>query len=319
MMRELAAFLISHDDIAVIGHISPDGDALGSAIAMRMALNKLGKRAAVVNVDPVPKMYDFLPGADSVFTPDTVPFAPRCRFLMDVAAPDRAGDHGVYEGLPSAQIDHHGTNPKAFPISVVDGDAAATGVMTLALLDELGVALDADIALCLYAAISTDTGNFSFPNTNPPAFRAAARLLETGFDIGQASYKLFRMRSVERTRLLGAALDALELYEGGRIAMTRVSGEMFEKCRADFPQTEGIVQALAEIRGVEAAIVAEYRKPGETKFSLRSSGELDVSKIARSMQGGGHHNAAGMSVYQDVNPAAEYVLGVVRGELLKGQ
>ena len=313
-ISELANWILEHDDIAIVPHVSPDGDALGSAMSLSHALDGLGKRNVVISEDPIPAMYEFLPGLNKVVQPGAVPFGPQGILFEDVAAYERAGDYGQLSKRVSdwAIIDHHETNAGFAPVSVIDANASATGVIVVRLLDELGIQIDELHALYLYTAISTDTGNFSYPNTTPESMEMAARLIETGFDLADTNYRLFRMRSVARTKLLGYALSAMQLADNGRVAYTCIPQSMFDCCGAEYAETEGIVNILAEMTGVEVAMTIEAREGGKsTKVSLRSNGDLDVSAIANTFQGGGHKNAAGMSIYVEATLAVDRALSAV--------
>jgi phosphoesterase RecJ-like protein len=313
---ELAAWIEARDDIAVVAHVSPDGDTLGSGLALVRALTKLGKRTALVSQDAVPHMYQFLPDTDRVYAPNALPFEPKCVLYEDVAALDRAGDKGALNGVQdTALIDHHGTNPCFAKLCVIDEDASATGVIALRLIDHLGVSLDHEMALTLYAAISTDTGNFSYANTTAEAARGIARCLEVGFDIEDASRRLFRLRTRPRTMLLGLALSAVEFFCGGRIAVTRINSLMYEVCGATIADTEGVINFLIETEGVDAAIVAEERGVFNTKFSLRSAGLIDVGEIAQFFGGGGHKQAAGMTIHLPLHEATDEVITKICSEL----
>jgi len=313
---ELAAWIEARDDIAVVAHVSPDGDTLGSGLALVRALTRLGKRAALVSQDKVPHMYEFLPGADRVCAPNALPFEPKCLLYEDVAAFDRAGDKGALSGIAdTALIDHHGTNPCFAKLCVIDEDASATGVIALRLIDQLGIKLDGEMALNLYAAISTDTGNFSYANTTAEAARGVARCLEVGFDIEDASRRLFRLRTRARTMLLGMALSAVEFFCDGRIAVTRISSLMYEVCGATYSDTEGVINFLIETEGVDAAILAEERGVFNTKFSLRSAGVIDVGDVAQFFGGGGHRQAAGMTIHLPLHEATDEVITKICSEL----
>ena len=183
------------------------------------------------------------------------------------------------------------------------------------LIDHLGIQLDYELALTLYAAIATDTGNLSYANTTAEAVRGIARCLEVGFDIADASLRLFRLRTRARTTLLGMALSAMEFYCDGRIAITRISSLMYEVSGATASDTEGIINFLIETEGVEAAIVAEERDMVTTKFSLRSAGVIDVGETAQFFGGGGHRQAAGMTMRLPLHEAADEVLTKICAEL----
>jgi len=305
---ELAAWIEARDFIAVVAHVSPDGDTLGSGLTLVRALEKLGKRAALVSADPVPHMYQFLPGVDRVHPPDALPFSPRCVLYEDVAAMDRAGDKGALSHIgDNALIDHHGTNPCFAKLCVIDPEASATGVLTLRLIDRLGVPLDLEMAVTLYAAITTDTGNLSFSNTTPEAVRAVARLIEAGVDVEDLNLRLFRLRTRPRTMLMGMALSGVEFLCDGRIAVTRISALMYEVSGATVADTEGIINILIETEGVQVAVVGEERDVFATKFSLRSDGRIDVGEVAHFFGGGGHKQAAGMTIRLPLGEATDEV------------
>lgn len=306
---ELAAWIEARDDIAIVAHVSPDGDTLGSGLALTRALTVLGKRAALVSQDKVPHMYRFLPGIDRIYAPDALPFEPKCVLYEDVAAMDRAGDRGALSRVEdTALIDHHGTNPCFAKLCIIDAEASATGVLVLRLIDELGVALDDEMAVTLYAAITTDTGNLAYSNTTPEAVRAVARCLEAGFDIEDVNLRLFRLRTRARTMLLGMALSGVEFLCDGRIAVTRISSLMYEVSGASIADTEGIINILIETEGVQCAVVGEERDVFVTKFSLRSDGRIDVGEVAHFFGGGGHKQAAGMTIRLPLNEAADEVV-----------
>lgn len=292
-MRNIAKWLMAHDDFAVVPHVSPDGDSYGSCLAMAMALRNMGKRVFVA-APPVPLMYDFLPGQELLCTGEDMPFAPKAIVHMDTASPDRVCTRFAEE-TETALIDHHETNAGFDDVRWIDGKASSVGEMLVKLLYEMDVQITKDMATCIYTAISTDTGNFQFSSTTPESLRAAAELIERGLEIGEVSAHLFRSRTLARTQLLGEALHAMQLHCGGKVATAVVTKEMMARCGAVHADTEGIVNYLNEIRGVKAAAMLEERE-GETKCSLRSQEHIDVAQIARSLGGGGHRSAAGVTI-----------------------
>ncbi|MEF9974470.1 MAG: bifunctional oligoribonuclease/PAP phosphatase NrnA [Clostridia bacterium] len=313
-ISELIQWIDGKARICVIPHVSPDGDAIGSALALSLVLKRLGKQACVASVDALPQMYAFLPGQEDIFSPNALPFQPDGLLFDDVAAFDRAGDKGILSGAIAqwALLDHHETNQGFAEVSVVDGHASATGILVMRLIDQLGLALDEQLAVYLYTAIATDTGNFSFSNTTPEALRQCARLLETGFDLNTLNRRLFRLRAMPRAKLLGKALGEMQFYLDGRVAVARITQAMFDACGAEQAHTEGIVNYLCDIEGVVVGMTVEARDEGRsTKFSLRSEGEIDVSKVAHAFGGGGHKNAAGMNLPMPVEEAYDVALDAV--------
>ncbi len=311
----LNGWLLDNDYFAVVAHIRPDGDTIGSALALTSALKRLGKRAACICRDKVPDDLSFLPGASEIVVPENMPFAPKAVLFADVSAFDRAGvDCDFCKNLPTATLDHHGTNDRFSDVNAIFPDAAATGVEAARAIEELGLTLSHDEALCLYAAIATDTGNFSFTNTNGEAFRAAALCADAGIDVERAANILFHLRTASKTRLIGAALSELRLIEGGKIAYTVFTDEMFARCGAKSEETNGIIDFLKQIEGVKAAFTAEVAKDG-TRFSLRSASDIDVGEIAKKLGGGGHKKAAGATVARPLDEAVSTVIELLKDAL----
>lgn len=297
----IARWIETHDEIAVITHIRPDGDALGTALALVNAIGALGKRVFAVCEDPAEKKYLFLPGVQSLYDLDGMPYAPKAVLTCDVADRGRMGKlEQVFDSVPEcdrAVVDHHHTNPGFAPVSWVDGDSASCGEMALELMDELGVKLSPQTALCLFTAISTDCGNFSFGNTTGWSYRYAARCVEAGVDVEDITRKLYRTRSLQKTRLIGLALSKLETYFSGKVAVISISNDMFREAGADHTDTHSIVNYLNEIEGVKIGFVCEQTEDGNNvKFSFRAAGGADVSALAAEFGGGGHVAAAGATV-----------------------
>ena len=305
-IKAIAEWLRAHDDIAIVTHIFPDGDALGSSLALMMGLKELGKRAFVCDRDAVPAYLHLLPCWETVVLPDQLPFAPRAVIAVDCADAARMGSAGdmFSSGIDTALIDHHVTNSAAITPALVDSKASASGVLVYQVLTELGISLNRDMAVCLYAAISTDTGNFNFSNTTPEALIAAAECVKQGIDVSDLSFRLFRMRTAGRTRLLGRALSRVE---NGQIAVLRLTRSDFEECGAQDADTEGVVNFGIDTEGTEVAILATERV-GSTKFSLRSRSRVDVAQIAASLGGGGHCRASGITINLPLEEAVQKVL-----------
>ena len=319
---KLADWLRDRDDVLLLGHESPDGDAAGSCLGIWHALRAMGKRAVVCLPGGIPMLYAGLPGAAEVCDTDAkLPFAPKAALAVDVSEFARLGEAGqrLFEACPDrAALDHHHTNPGFGQLYFLDGDAAAAGELAVDLIDGLGVALSQDMATCLFVAISTDCGQFNYSNTRAQTFRAAARCADTGIDIAGITERLYRTRTVGRTKLLGLALAGLELSPDGQLAWARLTEDMLFKAGAIREDKEGIVNYLQEMRGVKIAVLAEQR--GEsTKFSLRTKAPLNVARdVAVPLGGGGHDCAAGMTVDLPLEEALGKVLALAR-EALKNQ
>ncbi|MBE5792736.1 MAG: hypothetical protein E7322_11395 [Clostridiales bacterium] len=295
--KAIADFIKANDDIAVITHIRPDGDAYGTALCITEAIRALGKRAFPACSDRVDAKYRFLPDSCDFVCADNLPFAPKAVLSVDVSDIKRMGDfESVFFACENrACLDHHATNMGFCDVNYIDGKAAAAGEMALEVIRELGVSLTKDMALNAYTAISTDTGNFSFSSTTGNTYRYAAMCVDAGVDIENTTRTLYRTRSVQKTQLLGYALDRIELFENGRVAAIRLNDEAFDKFGATRADADGIVNYLNEIAGVRVGILADQIKDS-VKFSFRAGVGADVAKIAAQFGGGGHIAAAGATV-----------------------
>lgn len=316
-MNELAAFLKAHDDYIVQGHIFPDGDASGSCIALCLALKALGKRAFVYLPGGLAKMYSSFESPVQIVSGNDLPYAPQTAFSVDVSEIQRLGDGRVlFESCAhSAMLDHHETNPGFGDVYFVDGSAASCGELAVELIHALGVELTGEMAAWLYIAICTDCGRFGFSSTKPETMIAAADCLRAGIDVDFIHRELYRTRSEGRTRLLGLVLSGLEMNEAKTVCWARLTEDMLLQAHALREDNEGIVNYLLEIRGVRFACLAEQR--GEnTKFSLRSKPDFDcAAHVALPLGGGGHAQAAGVTLNLPMEEALRIVLNRAEGAL----
>ena len=306
---DIAGWLTEQDDICAVTHMHPDGDALGASLALVLALEKAGKRAFVLCQDETPSYLDMLPHAGRLFTPDNMPFPPKAVLLVDMSSPSRAGKAASVceDGLPTACVDHHLTENCPIEPAFIDHRAAAAGQLAAQVIDALDIPVTGDIALCLFVAISTDTMNFAFDSVSGETLRLAARCVDAGVDIASLNYRLFREKSVQRTKLLGRALDRMQLHGGGRIALMLLRQPDFADCAASMQDTEGVVNYGIDATGVEIAILA-VELPDGAKFSLRSKDGVDVAAILRPLGGGGHAKAAGVTLTDPFDKATDTVL-----------
>lgn len=315
-INELAQWLAARDDIALLGHVFPDGDAAGSCLGLWHALKALGKRAVVCLPCGIPGLYADLPGADAVIpTGEPLPFEPVAALAVDVSDEGRLGEAGkaVFDACPHrAVLDHHATNPGFGRLTVLDGDAAAAGELAVELIKALGVSLSPEMAECLFVAISTDTGHFSYSSTRKATFLAGAECAEAGIDIAGITERLYRTRTLARTKLLGLVLAGLQTSEDGRMAWAFLTEAMLREARALREDNEGIVNYLREIAGVDFAVLVEQRG-SQTKLSMRSSPALNVAEaVAVPLGGGGHAPAAGATVDLPMEQALEKALALAR-------
>ena len=313
-MTELANFLREHDDYAVLGHISPDGDTSGSCIALALALKAMGKRAAVCLPGGLPEMYKVFPHSLEIVSDAKPSFAPRTAFCVDVSEEGRLGNGAALFSAcaHTALIDHHETNPGFGEVCFIDSEAAATGELAVELIAELGVELSAEMGTWLFIAMVTDSGQFSYSSTRAETMEAAAACMRAGIDVDAITQEIFRTRSEGRTRLLGLVLASLEMDERKEMCWSRITEQMFEDAHALREDNENIVNYLVEMRGVRFACLAEQRGSA-TKFSLRSKPPFDVAaNVAVPLGGGGHACASGVTLELPMEEALKKVLDQAR-------
>jgi phosphoesterase RecJ-like protein len=299
-LKAIADALQRHDRFLVVTHENPDGDALGSLLAMSLALHQLGKDAVMYlpGQTPLPQEYAFMPLAELLRErPEDA--AKRVLVAVDCAKEDRIGDESVRSQAPLVlDIDHHHDNTRFGDVNLIVPDASSTGEILRDLFAELGVELTPELAEPLYIALVTDTGRFQYANTTPKSLRLAAELVEAGADVHAVFQEVYESVEFAKLKLLARALERAVVVEGGRIVVSHLLRTDFAEVGAAEPYSEGIIDYLRAVEGAELAVLIreQLHGPYAYKGSLRSSiDELDVSVIARGFGGGGHRQAAGFS------------------------
>ncbi|MGZ4333882.1 MAG: DHH family phosphoesterase [Gaiellaceae bacterium] len=319
-LKAIADALRKHDRFLVVTHENPDGDALGSLLAVTLALRQLGKDAVMYlpGPTPLPREYAFMPLDELVREPPT-DAADRVLLAVDCAKEDRIGDEAALSRAPLVlDIDHHHDNTRFGDLNLIVADASSTGEVLRDVFAELGVELTPELAEPLYIALVTDTGRFQYANTTPKALRLAAELVEAGADIHAVFQRVYESVEFAKLKLLARALGRAEVLEGGRIVVSHLLRSDFAEVGASEPYSEGLIDYLRAVEGAELAVlIREQPSHGAHAYkgSLRSSiDELDVSAIARRFGGGGHRQAAGFST--DL-PLSEIVDQIREGFLLQ--
>src|SRR6266498_2635523 len=313
---ELAAVadaIRDHMQFILTTHENPDGDALGSLLAAKLALDQLDKDTVMVlhGDAPLPGEYAFMPLAELQRRwPADV--AERVLVALDCANESRIADPEVLGRVPlSIDIDHHHDNTRFGQINLVVPDASSTGEVLRDLFQELGVELTPDIAEALYIALVTDTGRFQYTNTTPKALRLAAELVEAGADVHRIFQGVYESVQFAKLKLLARALERAQIYEGGRIVVSYLVRTDFAEVGAAEPYSEGIIDFLRAVEGADMAVLIREppRQTGPARrVSLRASvDELDVSAIARKSGGGGHRQAAGFSSEASIEEITDFV------------
>lgn len=318
-MLDAAQALCRAERVLLAAHLNPDGDTMGSVLALGEALACAGKRTSVVCVDEVPLPYRFMPGAENFLRqPPDEPF--------DTAvALDCDGEHrlgrvvaaGVRKAPCVIEIDHHTGTARYGDIVVVDSTAAATGELVFELLRVMALPINPAIATNLYVAVLTDTGSFRFANTTPRTLRIAAELVECGADPAAIAEQVYETRPLPAIELLGRALSSIKVSSDGAVAWSRLTEADFERAGASDADTEGIVNHLRAIAGVKVGVLFRQVN-GRVRVSLRAREPVNVARVARVFGGGGHRVAAGCTLDMPVTQAERHLLAEVR-KALAGQ
>jgi phosphoesterase RecJ-like protein len=315
-LSDIKRLIEKHHSFVLLEHEKPDGDCVGSGLALVQALQNLGKQALLISQDPHPAVYDFLPGNEfhtraQYIEPED--FHAEVAVFIDCTDPERAG-----KGLELAKnsvwvnIDHHVSNTGFGDVSLVCPSAAATGEIIYKLLLAMEVSITKEIATCLFVAIATDTGGFRYQNTTKETFEIAGALTGYGANPWEIAEQIFETRSVSSVLLLGKALNTLKVSRGGKLATLAVSRDMMAQAGASADETEGIIGFPRSISGVEVSLLFREMEDGSGfHVSFRSRSKVDVSKIAMRLGGGGHPRAAGALVGGTLEEAFRKVLAIL--------
>ena len=294
-IQSIVAAIRSRQRFVLSSHSRPDGDSIGSQLAMAYALAALGKHAVAVNADPAPPPLMQFPGV-----PD-IQIAPRVDGDFDAAIIMECGDltrTGV-EGLDRffvINIDHHPGNTAYGQINWFEPAAAACGEMVFDLVRALGVRLTPEIATHIYLAILTDTGSFHYSSISPRTFDICRECLEAGVDPVLVARNVYDSNNMGRLKLFGAVLSAMQLDMTGRIAIVYLDHEMARAAGGTYEDTEGLINLPLTVKEIQAVVFFKQHEGDEYRVSMRSKGDIDIGAVAKEFGGGGHKNAAGCTV-----------------------
>lgn len=308
---EIGAVLRSQERFAILSHVRPDGDALGSQLGLGLSLSKMGKTVMVRNEDGLLEKYSFLPGGEFLQTPLSEPQDFDVAIVLDTATQSRIGT--AMELVRSAKtwinIDHHPSNPRYGDLVYIDSTAPATGQILFELITSQNLPMDAAIAENLFVAISTDTGSFQYPNTTARTFEIGAELLRCGVNVGRVSQLLYENYPRRRAELLRELLGTMRFEGRGRVASFSLSLQTAQRLGAKPEDNEGLIDHLRAIQGVIVAVFFEELPEGKVRVSMRSKSDAaDVCAICEKFGGGGHKLAAGARVRGTLAEVEEKVL-----------
>lgn len=300
--------------IVVLTHENPDGDAVGSSLAMYLALKQLGKESVDLIIPEYPRTYRFLPNVDIVKTEGEKSYD--LAIALDCATIKMLNGWSNYfeDAKSKIVIDHHGTNTMYGDINFVNPDAPACTQVLLTVFEYIGVEISSDIGKCILTGIITDTGGFQYQSTRPETFEFAAKLLKSGVNVSKIYKKAMNTKTRANFELRKRAIDRMEFFEDGKISFTYITKQDIEETNATLDDHEGIVDEGRCIEGVEVSIFLREKENGY-KASLRSNEYVNVSEVCVIFGGGGHINAAGCNMSMPIEQAKEKLVNHIKAQL----
>lgn len=293
----------------IVSHVIPDGDAIGSILAMTLALEKVGKKVYPVIKDKLPEKYSFLPGSERIS--NNLPEKCDVAICLDCGDEERLGLKDDVKTIADiiVNIDHHKSNSFFGNFNFVDPQASSVGEILYFFIIEF---IDIDIANCIYTSIITDTGSIGYSNTNSTCLNVLAKLIEIGVKPDLIRRKVFDTRSLESLKLLKLTLDTLEVLNDGKIACLYITDNIMKKSNAKDEDTDGLINYARDLKGVEVALLFKEREDNTVKVGLRSNEWVDVSIIAESFGGGGHARASGCTLKADLLKSRKMMINAVK-------
>ncbi len=317
ILKDINNFLNNNQHFLITSHIEPDGDAIGSQLAMAIQLEKMKKKVYIINPEPVPEKYRFLSRWKDIRIekPDLNILIDASIFL-DLGNYKRASwifDFVKEKGIPILNIDHHVSNTFYGNINYVDKDASSTSECIFEIFKALGLKLNKESCECIATGIITDTGRFSFKNTRENTFRVCAELAKSGVDFNSLSNYIYNKRSIEAIHLLASVLSTIKVIEG--IAFVKLTQEMIADAGANEEETEGFINYVLSLNSIKIAVFLREKPSGEIRVSLRSKEDrINVNSIALSFKGGGHNQAAGFLSTKRIPELEKEILIAVQKE-----
>ncbi|HPU35962.1 MAG TPA: bifunctional oligoribonuclease/PAP phosphatase NrnA [Bacillota bacterium] len=308
---EIGEAIKRSNQVLLCGHVMPDGDCLGSVLALGLTLERLGKKVIMGGPDPIPEIYHFLPGQDRFIVGKPPEYEYDTFIVLDCSVPERLGQgyqDFLNRDLVLINIDHHKGSQPFGDYQYIDPKAAAVGEIILDLLDLMRVQITIEAAINLYTAIITDTGSFRYDNTTPGTHRRVASLLEMGIPAADIHVHLYEEKPMAALKVLGAALDTLTTSACGRVCWMTITREILNKAGAIDEHTDGLINYARSIKGVEVGLLFHEISKDLYKISFRSKNSVDVNKLAASFGGGGHMRAAGCVLQGDLKTIQEQII-----------
>lgn len=320
--RQAEQFINTYDTFLVVSHVMPDGDAIGSTVAVAHLLKQRGKRFILTNDSPVPNKYLFMDMAQHILPWDEAKQA-TFNAVISVDCADRlrlgAVETVLEEGYPLLNIDHHSTNDQFGTVNLVLDDQSATAEVLYHFIEHLQLAWDRPFAEAVYTGVLTDTGGFRYANTSPSSMELAAHLLRYGVNPGDIAEHVFERISRAKVEMMKAALNSLTISDDGKIAWVTITAEQMQQSGAKEEDLGGIVNIARNVENVEVGILFKQLDSQSVKVSLRSRDQVDVAMVAKKLGGGGHARAAGCTMEGPLDEVKRTLLAATRKALVHCQ
>jgi phosphoesterase RecJ-like protein len=295
VLESICQAIVRRQRFLLTSHARPDGDSIGSQLAMAYALEALGKQVRLINADAAPDHYREFPGVDRIEIAASSNAEADALIVMECSDLARTGVGGLDRHF-IINIDHHAGNRMYGALNWFDESAAACGEMVFDLIRALGVPLSREMATHIYLAILTDTGSFHHSNITPRTFDICRQTAEAGVNPAAMARRVFDSNSFGKLKLIGALLDAMELVDNGRLAVLYMDDQMLQSCGCTHNDTEGVINLPLTAREIQAVVFFKAGSNGDVRVSMRSKYDVDVRSVATQYGGGGHKNAAGFTV-----------------------
>ncbi|MGB5159109.1 DHH family phosphoesterase [Desulfobacterium sp. N47] len=319
MMDRIIEYLKNSANVLIASHINQDGDAIGSLLSVGLALDFINKKTFLFNESPIPEVYRFLPGIELIQHEIDDLSAFDTAVILDCGNLDRIGKfaRAVSQIPVIINIDHHMTNTGYGTCLLLDISACSTAEIVYSIIKKMGVPIGKEIATSIYTAILTDTGSFRASNTNKSAFAICKEMIECGADPYEIAQNVYGKYSMGRIRLLNLALESIIISKNAKLSLMIITRDMINETGTQSDDVDGLISYAKRIKGVKVAVLIQEEKNNPDKInclknfhvSLRSDGTVDVTDIALSFGGGGHHSAAGFNIETSLDELRTIVMG----------
>jgi len=315
MFEEIAEKIMKTDRIAIVTHASPDGDAVGSTMALVLALRKHGKDVEILSKEPAPENLSYLPLFEEYGASATLSGDRELLLALDCGNKDRLSmERDGFEEIYKINIDHHVSNDLYGDYNFVDTNSSAVGEIVYQVLQLLGLSITKEVATCLYTSLITDSGSFKYSSTTSVTHTIAGDLINAGIDFSTIHRLIFENAKFERVKLYGKVIESMELHHNGELCYMELTKKMLEDCGVEAQDTSDIIAIGTSVASAEVVALLKETDNG-IKVSLRSKNKVDVQMVAGFFSGGGHTRAAGLSIDKSLADAKDIIINALEKEL----